>query len=192
MNNHSRVCPLSELLAKGDGTVIKSSSKSLTYENLRSVVSRIGNQLAFINVGPGDSVGIVTPNGPEAATIFISVASFATAAPLNPVYTKDEFKFYLQDLNAKVLLVLENSGSEAVAAATELGIKIIKIRPQHLPGDITLIRDGCILETSLATKNQAKDVSLILHTSGTTSRPKIVPLTSDNILISCHFFTFMD
>ena len=184
MNNHSRVCPLSELLAKGDGTVIKSSSKSLTYENLRSVVSRIGNQLAFINVGPGDSVGIVTPNGPEAATIFISVASFATAAPLNPVYTKDEFKFYLQDLNAKVLLVLENSGSEAVAAATELGIKIIKIRPQHLPGDITLIRDGCILETSLATKNQAKDVSLILHTSGTTSRPKIVPLTSDNICVS--------
>jgi ABC-type lipopolysaccharide export system ATPase subunit len=46
-----------------------------------------------MNVKSGDCVGIVTPNGPEAATIFISIASFATAAPLNPNYTKDEFKF---------------------------------------------------------------------------------------------------
>ena len=86
--------PLAKLLEKGTGCAIKSSTGTLSYDHLRSTILKIGEQLASMNVKSGDCVGIVTPNGPEAATIFISVASFATAAPLNPNYTKNEFKFW--------------------------------------------------------------------------------------------------
>ena len=176
--------PLAKLLSKGNGPAIKSGTKWLSYEDLRSTVRRIGGQLATMSIGRGDTVGIVTQNGPEAATIFISVASFATAAPLNPAYTKDEFKFYLSDLSAKVLIVLDNEISESIAAAKELDIKVIKVSSLEQPGDITLKYCEKIIEKSIAFYNNAEDVSLILHTSGTTSKPKIVPLNSDNICVS--------
>ncbi len=176
--------PLIQLLEKGTGTFIKGKSSSLSYDNLRTVIENIGGQLATLHIQPGDSIGIVTPNGPEAATIFIAVASFATAAPLNPSYTKDEFKFFLRDLEAKILIVLENDASEAITAAQELNIKVIKIRTQNLPGEITLTIDKQILEPSTARFNNTQDIGLVLHTSGTTSRPKIVPLSVDNISVS--------
>ena len=91
--------PLVQLLERGTGTFIKGNSSSLSYDKLRTVILEIGGQLSTLGIQSGDSIGIVTPNGPEAATIFIAVASFATAAPLNPSYTKDEFKFYLLRTN---------------------------------------------------------------------------------------------
>ena len=176
--------PLATLLEKGQGVAIKGDVESFTYSELRETVSNIGEQLASLSVRSGDTVGIVTPNGPEAATVFISVASFATAAPLNPTYTKDEFKFYLKDLNAKILIVREDGNTNAIAAAAELEIKVLEMRLQKLPGDFILTLDGVILEKTSAKKNLSSDISLVLHTSGTTSRPKIVPLTSDNISVS--------
>ena len=137
--------PLACLLEKGIGTAVYYKEGSLSYDELRILVSKIGEQLAGINIGPGDPVGIVIPNGPQAATIFISVASYATAAPLNPAYTKSEFKFYLKDLKTKVLLVSENSNSSAIIAAKELNIRVISIRSRELPGDITLVEDRKIL-----------------------------------------------
>ena len=184
MNVVKKNYPLASLLEKGQGTAIQGVDSTLTYNDLRLMVSNIGEQLASIGIGSGDAVGIVTPNGPEAATVFLSVASYATAAPLNPSYTKDEFKFYLKDLNAKILIVKETANTNAVAAATELEIKVVVMRLQKLPGDFLLTLDGFVLRKSPAQKNLSDDISLVLHTSGTTSRPKIVPLTSDNISVS--------
>jgi acyl-CoA synthetase (AMP-forming)/AMP-acid ligase II len=176
--------PLTNLLEKGHGAAIKGEQGLLSYDDLRLVVSNVGEQLASLGIRSGDAVGIVTPNGPEAATVFIAVASFATAAPLNPSYTKDEFKFYLKDLSAKILIVREEGNINAIAAATDLGIKILAMKLQKLPGDFVLAIDGTVLKKIPAKKNLSTDISLVLHTSGTTSRPKIVPLTSDNISVS--------
>ena len=184
MNKTSKNYPLADLLEKGQGNAIKGNIGTLSYSDLRLMVLNIGEQLSWLGISSGDAVGIVTPNGPEAATVFIAIASFATAAPLNPSYTKDEFKFYLEDLSAKILIVTENGNTNAIAAANELGIKILIMRLQELPGDFLLTFDGVILKKSPAKKNLSNDISLVLHTSGTTSRPKIVPLTSDNISVS--------
>ena len=181
---NSKNYPLVQLLERGTGTFIKGNSSSLSYDKLRTVILKIGGQLATLGIQSGDSIGIVTPNGPEAATIFIAVASFATAAPLNPSYTKDEFKFYLQDLDAKLLIVLEDQPSESIVAAQELSIEVVKIRTQFLPGEITLTNNSEILDPAPSSFNAAQDIGLVLHTSGTTSRPKIVPLSVDNICVS--------
>ena len=157
----------------------------LAYAGLRALVDRTVATLNELGVGRGDRVAIVLPNGPEMATAFLCVAAAAAAAPLNPAYREDEFAFYLGDLAAKALIVEAGSESPALSAAQKLGVGLITLMPEpetgaggfRLCGDAghAAIRPG---------PAEADDVALILHTSGTTSRPKIVPLTGANIWTS--------
>ena len=132
---------------------------------------------------------LVLPNGPEMAASFIAVSCGATAAPLNPAYRKAEFDFYLSDLNAAVLVVEENSQSPSLESARELNIPVMQLkkRTSVTAGDFELepvdkIRqDKTVISPDFA---DSDDVALVLHTSGTTSRPKIVPLTQGNICTS--------
>ena len=150
----------------------------LSYEGLLAAIDRVGAQLATLGVGPGDDVAIVLPNGPEMAAAFLAVGSHAVAAPLNPAYTRDEFTFYMEDLGAKLLIVAGDT--PARAAAEKLGIPIAVLTTGAAAGDISL--EGA--DEGSARRNGHEDVALVLHTSGTTSRPKIVPLTSTNVCAS--------
>ncbi len=135
-----------------------------------------------LGVGRGDRVGIVLPNGPEMATAFLGVASAAVAAPLNPAYKREEFEFYLSDLKAKALLVERGAGGPAVEAAQKLGVAVIELTPGNDAGAFTLTGAGA--PAALPGQAEADDIALILHTSGTTSRPKIVPLAHRNVTAS--------
>jgi acyl-CoA synthetase (AMP-forming)/AMP-acid ligase II len=121
------------------------------------------------------------------ATAFLAVASVATAAPLNPTYTEEEFNFFMRDLAIKALVVEAGSKSSAREAARRIGVAIIELTPGHEAGTFSLeMTEGSLMRAArpgLAGKN---DIALILHTSGTTSRPKIVPLSHANISTSAH------
>ena len=157
----------------------------LTYAALRALMDRTVTKLNELGVGRVDRVGIVLPNGPEMATAFVSVAAAATAAPLNPAYREDEFEFYLSDLKAKALIVEAGSESPAIAVAQKLGVGLITLmsEPEHGAGAFRLCGDAGHAAVRPGPA-EAHDVALILHTSGTTSRPKIVPLTGANIWTS--------
>ena len=119
------------------------------------------------------------------ATAFLSVASAAASAPLNPAYRQDEFEFYLEDLKAKALIVEAGSDSPALRAAEKLGVKLITLTPEPQAGAGAFRLSGPARGgASRPGPAEADDVALILHTSGTTSRPKIVPLTHANIWTS--------
>src|SRR5690348_11236199 len=75
----------------------------LTYRGLRARVAEITRVLASQGIGRGDRVRIVLDDGPGMAAAFVSIASGATAAPLNPSYRAEEFEFCLSDLGAKLL-----------------------------------------------------------------------------------------
>jgi acyl-CoA synthetase (AMP-forming)/AMP-acid ligase II len=151
-------------------------------------VCGVVNTLNQMGIGRNDRVAIVLPNGPEMAVAFLAAASCATSAPLNPAYRSQEFDFYLTDLNAKALLVSADSDSEAIGVAQELGIPIIELLADRggEAGGFHLRGGG-----GSATENggfaQSDDVALVLHTSGTTSRPKIVPLTHINVCASAQY-----
>jgi acyl-CoA synthetase (AMP-forming)/AMP-acid ligase II/acyl carrier protein len=157
----------------------------LTYLELRDLAARTLAALTAAGAGRKDRVAMVLPNGPLMAGAFVAVASGATSAPLNPAYGADEFDFHLTDLNAKALLILAGMPSAARDVATARGIPLIELQPDK-PGGAALFT----LETSLRADARLvgsvdeDDVALVLHTSGTTSRPKIVPLTQANIWIS--------
>jgi len=123
----------------------------------------------------------VLPNGPEMASCFIACASGVASAPLNPAYRADEFEFYLSDLQAKALIVEQGSTSPAVDVARKLGVRVIELLPGAAAGSFSL---AGLAAGGAAAYAEADDVSMVLHTSGTTSRPKIVPLSQANLAAS--------
>ncbi|MEM9341694.1 MAG: acyl--CoA ligase [Pseudomonadota bacterium] len=157
----------------------------MTYGQLRELSASVGSQLHEAGIGSGDRVAIVLPNGPEMAACFITVAQWAVTAPLNPAYREEEFAFYLEDLGAKSIALPEGYDGPAFDAATKLGLTILRVAsPEGAPaGCISLTVEGASGSAN-AVAPGADDVALILHTSGTTSRPKIVPLTQANVAAS--------
>ncbi|MGJ8623111.1 MAG: acyl--CoA ligase [Yoonia sp.] len=155
----------------------------LTYGGLRALTDEVAAQLHGFGIDAADRVAIVSPNGPEMAAAFVTVAQAATTAPLNPNYREDEYAFYLEDLSAKALLIADDYDGPAFKAAQTLGLPVIRLSvPDGSPaGYFTLSSD---LSGSADRMPTADDVALILHTSGTTSRPKIVPLLQSNVAAS--------
>src|SRR5215213_9036564 len=160
--------------------------RPLSYKGLRALVAGIAESLASQGVGPNDRVGIVLDNGPEMAAAFLSIGSAATAAPLNPTYRAEEFEFYLTDLRAKLLVVAASKETPAVAVAQKLGVPIARLtaHPERGAGTFSLQYDGPVGTAQAVRAAKPDDIALVLHTSGTTSRPKIVPLAHKNIAAS--------
>ncbi|PQO22289.1 AMP-dependent synthetase [Rhodobacteraceae bacterium WD3A24] len=157
----------------------------LTYEGLRALAGSVAADLHRCGVGRGDRVAIVLPNGPEMATAFITIAQAAVTAPLNPGYREDEYAFYLEDLGAKALVVEEGYDGPALAAARRFGLDVLRLRgaPDAPAGQFSLHAEAKAAAADTAAPGP-EDIALILHTSGTTSRPKIVPLQQANIAAS--------
>jgi acyl-CoA synthetase (AMP-forming)/AMP-acid ligase II len=155
----------------------------MTFAELVDFVGKTSGALVSANIKKKDAVAIVLPNGPEAATAFISIANCATAAPLNPAYKFDEFVYYLKDLNAKLLLCSDPNGFAATAAQSlNIPVCLTSVSKTHKAGQFDLdLADGPAHPLSDA---QPDDVCLVLHTSGTTSRPKLVPLSHRNVTAS--------
>ncbi|MFQ5609668.1 MAG: acyl--CoA ligase, partial [Woeseiaceae bacterium] len=158
----------------------------LDYRGLRELVSRTAITLNGIGMGRNDRVAIVLPNGPQMATAFVAASACTTTAPLNPAYTKDEYNFYLSDLNARALIVEKGSDSSAVQSATEQGIAILEIESEAADpaGVFNIVGGAAELSAGNPGMAQSDDTALVLHTSGTTSRPKIVPLSHANVCAS--------
>lgn len=160
--------------------------KPLTYRHLNTHIQNVVKTLNAMGISRNDRVAIVLPNGPEMAVAFLAVASGATSAPLNPGYRASEYDFYLSDLNSKALIV-EDMDSPAVAIAQKRGIPVIKLSPAaDAEAGIFKLDGNADLNVVGSDFAQPEDVALVLHTSGTTSRPKIVPLTHSNICASAH------
>ncbi|SHH20846.1 acyl--CoA ligase [Marivita hallyeonensis] len=158
----------------------------LTYGGLRDLSAEVSRALRGFGIGPSDRVAIVLPNGPEMASAFVTIAQAATTAPLNPAYREDEYAFYLEDLNAKAIVLADGYDGPAYAAAKSLGLMILRtvVDPDQPAGTFTLSVDGAAGEAVPPRDPSENDVALILHTSGTTSRPKIVPLLQSNVAAS--------
>lgn len=182
-----RPTTIMQLLALGapDAPAIGAPERDdLSYAALNDLARRTGRALAGAGIQPGDRVGIVLTNGPAMASCFVAVAAHATAAPLNPAYREDEFDFYISDLQAKAVIVARGDDTPARAVAGRHGATVIELieEPDGSAGDFTL--NVAIPSETAAPLAASGDTALVLHTSGTTSRPKIVPLSGANLCAS--------
>lgn len=158
----------------------------LSYGGLRDLSTEVSAALRGFGIGHADRVAIVLPNGPEMASAFVTIAQAAMTAPLNPAYREDEYAFYLDDLGAQAVVLAEGYDGPALAAANTLGLMVLRtVVAEGAPaGSFTLTADGATGEGLPASDPTDDNVALILHTSGTTSRPKIVPLLQSNVAAS--------
>ena len=163
--------------------IIVPDGPTVTYGHLRNEVDRLAGLLAGAGVEPGRPVSIVLGNDVEFMTTFLAVArAGAVAAPLNPAYTAAEFEFFMEDADSQLAL-LPPSEHVSREAASKLGIKTADVwldgatvRIAVAGAELTATGDPALPETDAT--------ALFLHTSGTTSRPKGVPLTHGNLLAS--------
>jgi len=159
----------------------------LTYGRLLSHVESTVGALNGMGVARNDRVAIVLPNGPEMAVAFLAVAAGATCAPLNPAYRAPEFDFYLSDLNARALILPAGTQSPAREVARERSIPVIELSVlEEAPAGVFALEGRSGAPAARGGFAQPDDVALVLHTSGTTSRPKIVPLAQANMCVSAH------
>jgi acyl-CoA synthetase (AMP-forming)/AMP-acid ligase II len=158
---------------------------ALDHAGLWDAVERLAGRLRSVGLGPGDRIAIVLPNGPEMALVLLAAMSVGCAAPLNPRYREEEFRFYLDDLRAAAL-VTDGSAPAALTAAPS-STRIVGTTGGGLAVDLDVPAEASGAQSSAAgepSRPVADDEALVLHTSGTTSRPKIVPLRQRNLSAS--------
>jgi acyl-CoA synthetase (AMP-forming)/AMP-acid ligase II len=159
--------------------VVPEQNIRVTYGRLRSQVQAVAEALAAAGVGRNDRVGMALPNGLPTIVAFLAASVAGIAAPLNPAYKEDEFRFYLEDTDARVLIVPPDGADEARRAAGDR--VLILTSDMDAAGTVSL--SGVTGRGSVAAPS-VNDTALILHTSGSTGRPKRVPLSHANLSIS--------
>ena len=170
----------------GDAALAAPERPQLSYRALRTLIGDTVGLLNRLGIGRSGRVAIVLPNGPEMAAAFLAIGASAATAPLNPAYREEEFDFYLGDLEPRALVLAAGAESPARAVAARRRIPIIDLeaQPDQPAGSFRLHADGAAAPASQGTMAEPEDIALLLHTSGTTSRPKLVPLSQRNVLAS--------
>ncbi|MEA5620158.1 acyl--CoA ligase [Cronbergia sp. UHCC 0137] len=159
-----------------DGAVI-------TYQQLRENIKVLISQLHSFGLKSKDAIAIAMTNGTPVAITFLAAALSGIAAPLNPKYKQEEFAFYYQDTQAKALITLPGTPEAALAAATPDMMLIEANVNSDGTLNFTLIKPTSTTSTNPELPN-GDDVAMILHTSGTTSRPKRVPIRHRHLIAS--------
>jgi amino acid adenylation domain-containing protein len=154
---------------------------------LDSQIRYVGEQLRRAGIRPADRVALVLPEGAESAVASVAIAASAACAPLNPACSAREFESHLTALRATALLVPHGGRSPAIAVARSLNIRILRLLPQALSpaGLFSLSSEGEPHNHDGPASGQA-DPALLLFTSGTGARPKLVPLTQQHLCVSAY------
>ena len=190
MNDANDASTILSRLSQGEDAAAAISAPDLSplrWRALRELVQRTVGDLNAMGIGRGDRVAMVLRNGPENATAFVSLAAGVATAPLNPGYQEDEFDFYLGDLQPRALVVESGVDSPARTVAAKLSIPVIELHAEPAKGAGTFHLEapaGLRGKAQSPGAGEPDDIALLLHTSGTTARPKLVPLTQSNLTAS--------
>lgn len=174
---------LFDLIRPGATPALVCPDDQLTYthEDVATLVTELAGRLSTAGVERGDRVAVVLPNGPEIVLCLFAIGLLgAVTGPLNQDYTETEFRFYLGDLEPKFVIAGSDPPTPLLAAVDDIPvIEATAARPEARP---TFRLNGRELNpASSFDRGGAEDAALLLHTSGTTSRPKQVPLLQRNL-----------
>jgi acyl-CoA synthetase (AMP-forming)/AMP-acid ligase II len=152
---------------------------ALSYRALHHQISYVGGALRAMGLGRRDRVALVLPNGPELAVAALGVAANATCLPMNPAYRAEELERYFADLRPSALITQADAPARRVGLSCGVRVVELSTMGDMQAGLFTLT--GGHESAPLRETADPSDVALLMTTSGTTSRPKIVPSTHLNI-----------
>jgi oxalate---CoA ligase len=162
--------------------IISEVQEPLRFGALQESVEAIARRFRMLGVTREDRVALVLPNGPDLAVAFLAVTSCATAVPLNPAFKKEEFERYFESLKVSVVVLDEGGDSPAAGVAGKRDLPVLEL-VHNRAGSSTCfdLRGETGRAPSEGAPARAEDIALLLHTSGTTGRHKVVPLTHENV-----------
>ncbi len=179
-----------QLLQRGDddAAAIAALDKApLDYRGLRLHVEKTRSALGDLGFGGDDRIAIVLPAGPELATALLTVGSMGAAAPLNPAYGCEELELLMLDLKVSAVLTSASAGESAHKAALARGLPLLHAESEDGAAaglfDVRLMNGKPKRERVVSDAPGPSDTALLLHTSGTTSRPKLVPLQQSQLAV---------
>src|SRR5579859_2185141 len=165
--------------------IVPEDGEVLSYGQLADRVAYLAGCLAAAGVRRGDRVAFALPNGPDVVQILLAITAMgAAAAPLNPAYTETEYAFYLTDIAPKLLLIPASRPAAVLAAAQACRVASATMQGRRGEPPLVFVEDKVLVPAAGYEPGQPDDVGVVLHTSGTTSRPKQVPLAQRNLMAS--------
>lgn len=168
------------LALRDNPALIEVDGSCWTYAQMQRGVDALARALQRQGIGPQDRVVTVLSPGIQAAIGFLGAASCAVVAPLNPTLSTDDFSFLVRDLEPALVLMDEGVNPELARVAEGLSIPVLTHHASaHSPADTLSERD--VIDVP-----NPDDIALLLYTSGTTSRPKRVPLRHAQLAASAH------
>jgi len=213
LDRQSTVFSLLELQAEKHPKSIAIESPGrypLSYAGLLRLTKQIIYSIRLANISYTDRVAVIMPNSPELAVVLLAVSSSATCVPLNPDYQLDEFKQLFNELDINTVVIAAGRRDYAKKAARESGIQIMELpislypeQQKYFKHNFRLFSQQTVPSEHYIAPEDSKfdeqqynnmvkvlpcenDIALLLHTTGTTSKPKIVELSHKNILEAAH------
>ncbi len=162
---------------------------TLTWRQLAALLAAASEELRRLGIGPTDVVATSTSTVvPATPAVFLSVAAASGCIPLNSGYRVRECVEHLKVERMRALVVFGAEDSDAVEAARSLGLLIIRVSPGAIMSGrwVAQTEGNARPPQEVHRSPAANDIALVLHTSGTTARPKIVPLAQGNLVASAH------
>jgi acyl-coenzyme A synthetase/AMP-(fatty) acid ligase len=161
----------------------KTNPLTISYNQFYAHVSGFQRRLAKAGVNAHDAVTLVLPNSYEFAVAFLAISwQRAIAAPLNPAYKEGEFKFYIEDIRSVLVIVPKGYFTQNHAAVRAARQHQVAVMECFWDGNEVVLEakyHGKLIAKEIETKEVAapSDIALVLHTSGTTGKPKAVRLS---------------
>ncbi len=164
--------------------IISPGYEPITYGQLIQQVDCVIKYLTEIGISRNDRIAIVMRNSAEMIAAFLGISCIGVSAPINPRHTEQEIFSLLADLPATALVMQSGADSQAALAAREQCIPVFEMVPAPDMICRFTLKGPVSSSPAQLCLPQPDDVALILHTSGTTSKPKKVLLTHRNLCAS--------
>ena len=196
LGNSGDVTTLLDCLCTRSTPVIFSPDTSrppLSHLDLRDFVSQFSlPHSKNSRLGPNDRVVLVLETGPENALALLALACYHTCAPINANCTASELRDDVQRLRAKAIVTTQalEERLDLASLRDQLGCQIIYVEPRTSgPAglfDTKLMDDKHIASyrsSPPSAPHTLSDISLVLHTSGTSGKKKVVRYSLQSLLV---------
>jgi acyl-CoA synthetase (AMP-forming)/AMP-acid ligase II/thioesterase domain-containing protein/acyl carrier protein len=173
--------------------VVRTSGEVIcSYELLLDRTATVSDALRQLGVGSQDVVVVAVPRSAEMLIAMLGVMRTAVCAPMNPAYRQGEIEELIDELHPVAAIVLDGEEGPTGQVASARQIPLLRLT---LGGNVVDLDSGGAVDTDRAgnaagpasrSVPQPTDIAMVLHTAGTTARPKQVPLTHANLVTAAN------